>query len=511
MGKLRPMRMICAVLAGSALALTACGGASDGGGDGATTEGGKGQQLTIALAADPASLDPQLADDGSERAVNDNIYETLLTRDIDGTLEPLLAEELPEQIKPTVWRFKLRSDVKFSNGEPFGADDVVASVTRVLDPDYASGQLGFLTGIESASAVDDQTVDIITKEQDPLLQARMAFLKIIPAEYSKDPKFATDPIGTGPYLFDERIPGERITLKINPEYWGDAPPIKDVVIRIISDESARLAALKAGEVDLVTNLSPDYAKQVPNFLNAPGAENTNLRLNNQDAGALTADVRVRQALNYAVDRQAIADKIYSGYARPLKCSTIPEQAFGHNPDLQPYPYDPDKARQLLTEAGAVGKTIQFVSNPDRWLKAREVSQAIASYWEAAGLKVKLEFQEWNDYLETLVAKRNKPEALYHSSTNDLLDADRQVSSYYISSSGTSAFKDDEIDRLADEARSEGDPDARLDLYKQLTQRACDQAAFVFIVNVDDMYGASKRLQFEPRADQRLLVSEMRVG
>lgn len=492
-------------LAVFALVIAGCGSSDQAGSSG---KGSENNTLVIALSADPASLDPQLADDGSERAVNDNIYEMLLTRDPDGNLGPQLAAEMPTQVNKTTWRFKLRAGVKFTNGEPFVAASVVASVKRVLDPEYASGQLGFFTGMKRAKAIDDRTVDIITEEEDPLLPARMGFMKMIPPKYSTDAKFAERPIGTGPYEFVERIAGERISLEANPDYWGIKPHIPKILIRIISDESTRLSALKNGEVDLVTNLSPDYAKQVPRFLHVPGAENTNIRLNNQEPEAITSDVRVRQALNYAVDREAISKKLFSGYAKPLKCSTIPPQAFGHNPALQPYPYDVGKARELLQQAGAVGKTIEFVSNPDRWLKAREVSQAVASYWEAAGLKVKLSFQEWNDYLETLVAKRNKPSALYHSSTNDLLDADRQISSYYVSTVNTAAYRNDTVDRLARQGRSEGNPDTRLGLYKQLTQTACQDAAFVFLVNVEDTYGASPRLDFRPRADQRLLVKEM---
>jgi peptide/nickel transport system substrate-binding protein len=500
-------RSFALLAAAAALGVAGCGSSGDdASGDGAAESGRTG--LVVALSADPASLDPQLADDGSERAVNDNIYEMLLTRDPDGNLGPQLAAQLPKQVNAKTWRFKLRDGVKFSNGEPFGPDSVVASIKRVMDPEYASGQVGFFTGIVRARKVDETTVDVMTKAQDPLLPARMAFMKMIPPKHSEDPGFADKPIGTGPYTFVKRIAGEQIQLKANPDYWGGPPKIPEVLIRIISDESARLSALKSGEVDLVTNLSPDYADQVPEFLNVPGAENTNIRLNNQDPSAITSDVRVRQALNYAVDRQAIADKLYSGYARPLKCSTIPEQAFGHNPDLEAYPYDPEKAKQLLQEAGATGKTLKFVSNPDRWLKAREVSQAIVSYWEEAGLKVDLEFQEWNDYLDTLAAKRNKPAGLYHSSTNDLLDADRQIGSYYVSDSGVSAYQNPRIDELAAQARSEPDKGKRLELYKELTQLACDDASMVFLVNIDDTYGTSTRLGFEPRADQRLLYKEM---
>jgi peptide/nickel transport system substrate-binding protein len=220
---------------------------------------------------------------------------------------------------------------------------------------------------------------------------------------------------------------------------------------------------------------------------------------------------VRQALNYAVDKQAIADSLYGGYARPLKCSTIPPQAFGHNPDLEPYAFDPDRARQLIEEAGATGQTVKFISTPDRWLKGREVSQAVAAYIEEVGLKVDLEFKNFDAYLEDILAERNRPELLYHSSTNDLLDADRQVSSYFESSSDLASYQNEEVDKLAKEARSEGDPDQRLALYQELTQIACDDASHIFLVNIDDMYGMSERLQWEPRVDQRVFYKDMRLA
>jgi peptide/nickel transport system substrate-binding protein len=226
---------------------------------------------------------------------------------------------------------------------------------------------------------------------------------------------------------------------------------------------------------------------------------------------LTQDVRVRQALNYAVDKQAIADKLYAGYASPLKCSTVPPQAFGHNPDLSAYPYDPEKAKQLLEEAGAVGKTVTFVSTPDRWLKAREVSQTVAAYIEAAGLKVKLNLENFDKYLEDITAKRNKPPLLYHSSSNDLLDADRQISTYYDSSSGLAAYKNPRVDELAKSARSEADADKRTGMYHELLKTGCDDAAFIFLVNVEDTFGASKRLKWTPRADQKILARDMQIG
>jgi peptide/nickel transport system substrate-binding protein len=495
------------------LVVAGCGSSDDGGGaasDGTSDGSPAGaSKVVIATATDPTTLDPLLADDGAERLVNDSIYDMLLTRDPDGNLVPSLATELPEQIDDTTWRFKLREGVEFSNGEPFNADSVVASVTRVLDPEFASGQSGFYTGMKSAKKVDDTTVDIITSTADPTLPSRMAFMKMVPPKASESADFAESPVGTGPYLFDNRTVGESITLKANPNYWGDAPSIQEVEVRTLEDESARLAALKSGEVDLVLNLSPDFAGEVPKFINVPGAENMNVLLLNKEPG-VTDDPRVRQALNYAIDKEAIAESLYSGYARPLKCSTVPPQAFGHNPNLEAYPYDPDKAKQLIEEAGATGKTISFVSTPDRWVKGRDVSQAIASYVEAVGLKPDLELKNWDNYLEDILAKRNRPEMLFHSSTNDLLDADRQISTYYQSTSQLASYKNAEVDKLADEARAELDEDKRLTDYNELEKIACDDASHIFLVNLDDMYGLSDRLDWQPRVDQRVFYKDMQL-
>ncbi len=511
---MKSWRVPMTLLLAGALILAACGGGDEGGaasgGDSQDSAGATdGEAVVIALGADAASLDPHLADDASERLVNDNIYETLLTRNAEsGELEPLLATDLPEQVDDTTWRFTLREGVEFSNGEPFNADSVVATIDRIFASDFQSEQLGFYGNITSAEAVDDYTVDVKTSEVDTIVPARMAFMKIGPAEYMQDEEFATNPVGTGPYTFVSRSPGEEIVLTANPDYWGDEPAVKDATIRIIEDDSARLAALQAGEVNLVTNLSPDFAEDVPQFLHVPGAENTNIRLNNQEDSVITSDEDVRRALNMAVDRESIAEELYGGYASPLKCSTVPEPAFGHNPDLQPYEFDPEQAQAMLEEAGVVGESITLVSTPGRWLKAREVGEFVAASWEAVGLQVDLEFMEWESYLDTIGAEQNKPAALYHSSSNDLLDADRQIATYYESASNLAAYQNDRVDELAETARQETDVEAREAMYQELADIACDEAAFVYLVNVEDTYGASENLDWAPRADQRILIKEI---
>lgn len=487
----------------------ACGSNGDSSGNGSgAQEGGTDRPLVIGIDSDPTTMDPQFNDDGGTRAVVNNIFESLLARDgATGELIPWLAEELPEQVDDTTWRFKIREGIEFTNGEVLNADAVVANIERELDPDYASEQAGFYEGMVGAETVDEMTVDIKTEAFDPVLPARMAFFKLVPPEYAQTPEFLEKPIGTGPYLFKSRIVGESVELSKNPDYWGEEPVISEVTYRVIEDDTTRLAALQSGEVHLVRNLPPEFAEDVPLFKSVPGAENINIILNLKESDALTADPRVRQALNLAIDKEAIAEQIFSGYAEPLKCQTIPPQAFGHNPDLEPYPYDPEQAKALIEEAGATGAELRFVGLAGRWLKSKEVAQFLIASIEQIGLTVDFTEREIDGYLSDLSAESNKPEMIYHSSTNDLLDADRQISSYFISTSPYSGA-DDTLDALAAEARSEPDQDARLELYAELTQQACDTATHIFLVQIDDTYGTAEDLVWEPRADQELLAKDM---
>src|SRR5262245_3696302 len=190
----------------------------------------EGAEITIALGSEPTSLDPHLVDDGGERAVNDNIYETLLTRTPDGELAPGLATDLPTQVDDTTWEFKLRDGVQFTNGEPFNADSVVATVERMIQlvKDGKTDMDGFFAPLAGAEAVDPTTVRITTAEPDAVLPARMYWLKQIPASAKDSPDLSDAPVGTGPYKFVERQQGVSIQIEANPDYWGDPPSIAKV-------------------------------------------------------------------------------------------------------------------------------------------------------------------------------------------------------------------------------------------------------------------------------------------
>ncbi len=465
-------------------------------------------KVTIGIGGDPSSLDPQIADDYNERNVNDNIYETLLIRD-PATLKlgPGLADKW-EQKDSTTWRFTLHQGIKFQNGEDFNADAVVVSVTRIIDPAFKSQQASFFTTIGSAKKVDNYTVDIITQGPDPILPSRMYWMKMVPAKYSADKDFADKPVGTGPYKFVEWKRGQSITLVANDTYWGVAPAIKDVILRPYKEAAQKLPGLKRGEVDLVTSLLPEQLSQAPKSASIPGLEFPMVRMANK-TGPLT-DVRVRQAINYAIDKESIVKNILGGNAVLSQGQILRPDAFGFNPAVTAYPYDPEKAKALLKEANAEGLSFDLVSETGRWVKDKEVVEAIAQQLQKVGLKPNVKINEWSRYLDLLFATDTPPNSIFVSNSNELFDADRTYSAYFMCKGRASSYCNDQVDKLLDQARNEVDVSKRAAEYQEAMKISRDDAAMLYLYNVNDIYGMTTRLDWTPRADAKILVKEMKL-
>lgn len=500
------------------LAVAACGGGdsdssttTNGGGTDTTGAPVEGAAITIALGSEPTSLDPHLVDDGGERAINDNIYETLLARTPEGEIEPGLAAELPTQVDDSTWEFKLREGVKFHDGTDFNADAVVATVERMvkLVADGKTDNDGFFGTLTGATKVDDYTVQITTDGPDGVIPARMYWLKII-APSAKDVEDLSDaPNGTGPYKFVSRETGVNIKLTANADYWGGAPSITDVTFEFVTEGGTRLAGLKSGKYDLITNLPPQDVTEAPVSAAIQGQEHPVLILD-ADEG-ITADPKVRLALNLAVDKDAIAEQVYGGYAVPDAGQLLSPSILGYNSDLDPYPYDPDQAKALLEEAGVVGQTITLVGESSgRWLNDRELVEAVASYWTEAGLVVDLQTPEFGAYLDVLFDRENRADAIFVSSSNDILDPSRQLATYYAAGGIGSSNSDATLKDLVDQGRLELDPAKRAEIYQEAVKIAYDAAYFVWLVSNQDLYGLSERLVWNPRVDSKLLIKEMSV-
>jgi peptide/nickel transport system substrate-binding protein len=466
----------------------------------------KTETVTIALGSEPTTLDPQIREDGGERAVNDNIYDTVLTRTPEGDLIPSLATEMPKLVAPDTWEVTLRPGIRFHNGELLNAEALVYSIRRVIDPEFNSEQISFFSTIKDARATGDLTIHVITNGPDPILPSRLYWLKVVPPRHSKDPGFAENPVGTGPYRFVSWQRGQHIDLVRNDDYWGETPQIASVRYRFIEEPGTRLAGLMAGEFDLITNLLPEFTSHVPKSVNVLGLEHPIIILN-ADSG-ITKDLRVRQALNFAVNKMALANGLFEGYAQVAQGQLLSPSFFGYNDQVTAYPYNPDQAKKLIEEAGVKGKTVELIGTSGRWLKDRDLVEAVAGYWQQAGLNVNVRIFEFNEYLNRLFDRKTRADAIFVVSSNELLDADKSFSAYYKSGGVGASNTDSTLASLIDAARSETDMEKRESLYHEAVKLAYDQAYFVWLLNIEDIYGLSQRLEWPGRVDARLLVQEM---
>jgi peptide/nickel transport system substrate-binding protein len=465
--------------------------------------------VTIAIGSDPVSLDPQARDDSNGHVVRAQIFESLTDRRNDMSLGPGLAET-SEQVGPTTWRFKLRQGVEFQNGEPFDAAAAVYSIERIIDPDFDKSFEFASETIKSATAVDDSTLEIETIGPDPILLSRLDWLAMVPPVASADPGFAENPVGTGPYKFVEWARGSQVVLTSNDSYWGAAPSIKDVVIRTIPDANTALAALTTGEVDLIKNLFPEQLTQVPQVKQAAGLEAFMIRFNTW--GGATTDLRVRQALNYAIDKDAIADALFGGYAEVLDGQAITPSEFGFNPDLEAYPYEPDTARDLLRQANMESVDVAFVGTSGNWLKDKEVTEAVAGQLEEVGVHSDLSILELSGYYDAMLNpdKASQSELAFISVSGELLDAQKTLNGWFACEGAANVYCNEDIDAMIADAKVETDVDKREQLLQDTWQALHDDAAALFLVSPQNIYGLTERLQWEPRVDSEVRVADMQV-
>lgn len=485
------------------LALTACSGGSDGGGN----DGGDGDKpITIALATEPNTLDGQRSSDGNARVVIQNIAEELVQRDVAGELIPGLAKVLPETIDDTTWKVVVREGVTFHNGEELTADLVVANLERAIDPDAASENMDIVGTIESATAADEMTVEITTNVPDPLLPRRLAALPIM-ADESLAGDAANDKlIGTGPYELAEWKRGQSIQVKAYDDYWGEKPSIPEATFRFIPDPGSQEAGLRAGEIDLVTNLSPDSVDGVPQVFSGKSGESPSMIINT-DSGA-ASDVRVRKAMNMAVDQEAIAKQLFGGLAEPQKCQMSNPQLDYHNEDLESYPYDIDAARKLIKEAGAEGAAVNVVGTSGRWLRDRETTEAVGAAWKEIGLDPKVQILEFNNYLDVLFDRSKRPDSIYISAGNPMLSVQSTLDSLYSANGGQGSNSDAEMARMISEVAETIDPDKRATMLDEILKKGCDEAYFVFLPAPENLYGGSKELEWQPESDAAVRISRM---
>ncbi len=454
---------------------------------------GEGGTLRVGLDVDAGTGDPRLARDTSAFRLRELVFDGLVEMQPDFTVSPSLAEswENPDDL---TWVFKLREGVEFHNGEELTASDVKYTFDTILAEDFASPSRAFFSPITSVDVIDDYTVQFtLDQPYGPFLS--YLTMGIVPQAVAEaDPEgFASNPVGTGPFMLSEWKRGDSISLAANEAYWDGAPELDAIEMSVVPDNSARVVALEAGDLDLVQSpISPQDVKRMETtdgFVvnRTPAAGYTYVNLNCADP--VLADVNVRKALSHLVNREDITSTIYESVGAVAK-GPIPPGMWAYTDDLPAYDYDPEMAAQLLDEAGWTmgddgmrakdGEPLQITvrthsEDPDR----RQVIEVLQAELMNAGIQADTNVVEWpsffadvqnGDYQVGVVGwlnLANPDQALYRQFTID-------------GAANYGTCDDEELDALIKEARATLDQDAAKELYTEATQRVVDNAFYMFL-------------------------------
>ena len=483
-------------------------------------------KVVIAQGVDPTTLDTMNQQETPASVVAAHIFDTLVERDQNLKIVPALAAELPKLVAPTVWEVKLRKGVKFHNGEEFNAESVKFSLERAKEP-AMRGSSNFKP-IERVEIVDPYTVRVHTVKPWPIfvnaLTQRQASMYPDKAYAGKDTQFVSkNPIGTGPYRFVRWNKDEEIVLEANEQYWRGAPHIRTVVFRPIPDDAVRVAALQNGEVDVAVNIPPHLANIIANhpkvFLStAPSIRTIQLMFYTHQFDAQnkligpyqgpTADKRVRQAITSAIDADEIVKGVLDGKAQRV-ATLLPNMHFGFDPSLKPIKPDLARTKKLLAEAGYPNGLELVLNSPQgRYVRDKEVAEAVAGQLTKAGIKTQLKTYEFVNYLNNMVYTHKAGPVWLIGWGQPTMDAEGIYVPLFRSGSLLSNYYNPDLDGLVDEAQRTMDEKKRLEIYHRINRLWIDDAAAVPLYQQLDLYGASKRLNWKARSDELIKAYDM---
>ena len=468
--------------------------------------------LVVALVSHAPTLDPHMHFERVGILVNINMYDSLLHKNTRLEYEPSLATSW-KALNDTTWEFKLRKGVKFHNGDVMTAEDVKYSFDRVLDQTKKSPQYGNVRAIKEVRIVNPDTIHILTDKPFPLLLERLVFFPVVPKKHIEkvgDQAFGDSAaVGTGPWKLVEHKRGQHIRLEAFDQHWRGKPPFKHLVIRAIPEVATQIAELKTGGVDIIRNVSadlvPDLKSHPQTYVSSAPVLRTHyvqLDMRSEPFNKKAA----RQAANYAIDREAIVQKMMAGLGRVVPTVVHPA-AFGFDPSITPYTYDPKKAKALLAQAGYPNGV--DITMHSAFVEFRPVFEALAQMLTEVGIRTNVKMWDpgpaWNQFLQ----KDGKATNGYYGSWGyySVFDADAILHPLYHTEPGgwigRHYTRVEGLDGLIDQARSTVDQASRKRTYTQILKLLKEEAPTIFLFHQFDTLGISKKVDYAARGDEWL--------
>ena len=504
----------------------------------ASTEG----ELTIGLASEPSSIDPHFHNLGPNNAVARVIFDRLIMPDEKQQLRPGLAVSW-KPIDDTTWEIKLRQGVKFHDGTPFTADDVIFTFERA--PNVEGSPSGFGTYIKGKEVIriDDYTVHIKTERPYPLMPNDLSTFSIVSRKHGEgattaDYNSGKATIGTGAYKFVEYVPGDRIVLERNENYWGDKPEWTKVTLKAIKSGPSRVAALLAGDVDLIEQTPTadiERLKGDPNLTLSQGISNRVIYLHldhwrdnspfvkAKDGGDITnplKDLRVRQAISESINRDAIVSRVMEGVA--IKAGQLlPEGFFGVSPNLKPVKYNPEDAKKKLSEAGyPEGFKLTIHGPNDRYINDAKIAEAVAQMLTRVGIQTDVVTMPRSVYFKR--ASRGGPDGTpefsfilvgWGSGTGEASSPLKSLIHTYDKEHGFGAsnrgrYSNAEVDKLIEDALATVDDAKRQDLLAKATELAINDVAIIPLHYQVNTWAARKGIKYRARTDEATVATDV---
>lgn len=468
--------------------------------------------LTIAQTSAVNTLDPHAsASVNLDLSVLSHIYPTLILRAPNQELTPSLATSW-EAVDDLTWKFTLTEGAAFANGEPLDAETVAWNIARVTNPEKKMRISSWFAQIDGVNILSPTEFEIKTRAPFPALPAQLSMFMLLPPKWASENDPVTSTLSGFKYSLTENVPGDHITLEPNQDYWGETPAQFDsVTFRVIPETASRIAALMAGEVDLISSVPASEIARINESGSAKAGAVDSTRsifIKYNTEKAPLDNKKFRQALNYAVDKELIADALFGGLANPSKCQVLSPNYFGYNDDLEAYPYDPEMAKKLLAESGVdLSQTFEFELPSNRYLQGEEVVQAVAQMLGDVGVKTNIITMEFGAYLDKYRKAGDLGQLSLLGQAWPTIDADGLLT-LFKPGNQYSYWNDTGFDEQLVIGATTTDVATREAAYKKATEIMCDEAPVLFLYAQPATYGVSNKVDYTPRGDDWMRSFDM---